>query len=42
MIGNGKCDEVCNNRGCAYDFGDCLLNQNSATNKRRLNSQIIQ
>ena len=25
-LGNGECDEECN-RGCAYDYGDCLLDE---------------
>jgi hypothetical protein len=23
MLGDGKCNTTCNNKGCAYDFGDC-------------------
>ena len=33
-LGNGECDEECNNRGCAYDYGDCLLDKDrSRTNQ---------
>jgi hypothetical protein len=37
MIGNGVCDNMCNNEGCFYDRDDCKCANNCMLNKSSYN-----